>query len=540
MERAIAIMLLCLICAAGGGELVIVEAGRSEYEIVIRQDAAFNTRLSAKELQEQLVKTSGVMLQIVNKATPGKKSIYVGAHESLPSSADFDPKEYEGKERFRIAELPNGGISIMGAETENDAYSLAELGGDYGLLFGVYEFVERFLGTRWYAPGEFGECIEHKDRIVVKGLPIDQTPLCKGRAFWPRIWVEFTPQDSIKFCRKTRGWGMGTGVGNHSMLDMPNRFPDKPEIFALDADGKTRRMGTLKPNYPDPKSGMRYVSYPQLCLTNPETIDAYCQFVDDVYEGRPEGKLWYSNPPGPKGINVVVNDDFSILPCHCPNCQALIQPEKGAQGAKSNLVWDFVDKTAKRLGKKYPDKVIMALAYQDYYLPPDFKVADNIVVGICVNPYIIFHGAEQYYRRVDQVMKDWSEKCKEISLWHYLTPYDSYPYAMPHIMYRWHHAYPAVKNVFFELNDTLLQRSNLTPLPMNRNVRRGSDMGQLHLDLFFGMKGLWGADLNVDEELNRYYRLFYGPAEKPRKEFFTLIIQRWENVKSDKVTVNEA
>lgn len=534
----VCVVMLAVFAGTGcvSSSLVLIDHGKSDYEIVIPKNAPKNTQVAASELQSQIEKTTKVKLSIVNKLTAGKKAIYLGENEALPKIALYDEKQYNEKERFSISKLADGSLVIMGASTDKDPLSVNEYVGDYGLLFGVYEFIEQFLGTRWYAPGEFGECIEPKDTVIVKGLPIDQTPLCPGRSFWPRIWVEFDPQASVIYCRRMRGWGLGTGTGSHSMLEMPNRFPDKPEIFALDSDGVTRRTGVLKKDYPNPKGGLRYSSFPQLCLTNPETVNAFCQFVDDVYEGRPEGKLWWNNPPGAKALSCCQNDDFSILPCYCKNCQAMQQPELGDQGMKSRLVWSFVNEVAKKIKVKYPDKKVLSLAYQDYYLPPDFKIEDNVVVGLCVNPYIMFHGAKKHFDRVDKVMTEWDSKCSEISLWHYLNPYDSYPYQMPHIMYNWHHKYPAVKSIFFELNDTLLQKSNLTPIPINKNRRCGSDFAQVHLNLYFGMRGIWAKGLDVDGELNRYYKMFYGPAEEPMKKFHTLINERWENIEGVKGT----
>ena len=132
---------------------------------------------------------------------------------------------------------------------------------------------------------------------------------------------------------------------------------------------------------------------------------------------------------------------------------------------------------------------------------------------------------------------------KEISIWHYFLPYrDAYPYQMPHIADQWFRAYPQIRGCFIELNDTGLA-GKLTGREMPLNPAYGkekttADLGQNYLTFYFSMKAMWGAPVNVDAELDLHYKLFYGPAAAEMKRFFTLMINRWENVKSTQGNVN--
>ena len=55
---------------------VIVDNGRSDYEIIVRKDAPQATQLAARELQTYLAKSSGVKLPLKDKLSPGKKALY--------------------------------------------------------------------------------------------------------------------------------------------------------------------------------------------------------------------------------------------------------------------------------------------------------------------------------------------------------------------------------------------------------------------------------------------------------------------------------
>ena len=206
MKKALLIFAFLFVsCGFVFGDAMLVLDGKSNYDIVIRKDAPRVTQYAASELQSQIKKTTGVLLPIANGKGKNRHAIYIGSHGELPSGQLFKSETY-AEERFRVAELPDGDLSIMGADSEIEPLSANR--GNLGLLFGVYEFIERFLGTRWYAPGELGECIDPKTTITVTGLPIDQKPHCWGRSYWPLFWIETSKKDSFIFNRRLRAFGL--------------------------------------------------------------------------------------------------------------------------------------------------------------------------------------------------------------------------------------------------------------------------------------------------------------------------------------------
>ena len=517
---------------------VVAENGKSDYDIVIRKDAPRVTVYAAKELADYLKKVANTDVKIVNAKVSGRKAIYVGSHSELPKTAEFDQANYNGKERFRIAETANGDISIMGADCKVEP--LSRKNGDFGLLFGVYEFIERFLGVRWYTPGTFGECFEKLAKVETSALPIDQTPAYYSRAYWPWTWNEFSHNDALAFNRRLRAFGIREGSSNHSMMDFHFAYRDsKPEIFALRADGN-REFGAFHPNTKPEQR--RWVRYPQYCLTNPEFVKIYCEWIDKWYAGDPQvRKLWKGYHPAEKFIHVSPDDCFNLAECHCDNCQAMHSDKPRAR--QSNLVYSFVTKIANYVKEKYPDKKVICLAYEHYYWPPDFKLPDNVVISICVDPYFFFFGSKRYQESFEKTLKMWSEKASEITVWQYYMPYrDTYPYYMPNIANDWYRRYPKIKGCFIELNDTALAGRlagrEMKINPAHKGQKTTVDLGQNHLTLIASMKAMWGAPYDVKAELERYYKLFYGPAAVPMKKFFETAISKWENVKNTTGNVN--
>ena len=510
---------------------VIAENGRSDHDIVIRAKAPKTTRYAADELKAYLKKVAGIEAKILAAKKDGRKAIYIGAHPELPKTADFDPAKYQGSERFRIAELPSGDLSIMGAECDFDPVSNKKA--DFGLLFGTYEFIERFLGVRWYTPGEFGEAFSPLKKVETSGLPVDQKPAYFARSYWPFKWNEFTAKESLIFNRRMRAFGTRSGSANHTMEDFYFPYHEtRSDFFALRLDGK-RIFGGFRPG--TKPADRRWASYPHYCLTNPDFLKAYCDAIDDYYAKNGKAKFWKNMHPDDYFVYVMPDDCFNLNQCHCKNCQAMINTKPRAE--MSNLVFSFVKKVAEHVQKKYPDKKVLTNPYESYYYPPDFKLPDNVIVSICADPYFLFYGSKRYRDSFEKTLKMWSEKAKQVTIWHYYLPYrDAYPYQMPHIADQWYRAYPQIRGCFIELNDTKLAGQlagrEMPVNPAYKGEKTTADLGQNYLTFYFSMKAMWGAPVDVDAELDRHYQLFYGPAAPEMKRFFNLMIDRWENVKS--------
>ena len=510
---------------------VIAENGQSDYDIVIRGKAPKTTRYAANELKAYLQKVAGIEAKILKAKAAGRRAIYIGAHPELPKTADFDPAKYLGSERFRIAELPSGDISIMGADCKDDP--VGRKGRDFGLLFGTYEFIERFLGVRWYTPGEFGEAFEPLKKIETSGLPIDQKPAYFARSYWPFKWNEFSAEESLVFNRRVRAFGTRSGSANHTMQDFYFPYHEtRPDFFALRLDGK-REFGKFRPG--TKPAERRWAGYPHYCLTNPDFLKAYCDAIDDYYAKNGKAKFWKEMHPDDYFVYVMPDDCFNLNQCYCKNCQAMITNKPRAE--MSNLVFSFVKKVAEHVQKKYPDKKVLTNPYESYYYPPDFKLPDNVIVSICADPYFLYYGSKKFRDSFEKTLKMWSAKAKEVTIWHYYLPYrDTYPYQMPHIADRWYRAYPQIRGCFIELNDTglagQLAGREMKINPAYKKEKTVADLGQNYLTFYFSMKAMWGAPVDVDAELDRHYKLFYGPAAPEMKRFFTLMIGRWEHVKS--------
>ena len=141
LEGGITLVTLC-VCALlyGAGPLVLAERGKAaEYSIVVPTTALPSQRYAAEELHDFIEKTTGVKLPIVTDAatTPAKAVAIVNS-------------DSDGGDAFRL--------KVEGCR-------LYITGGKRGVLYGVYEVLERFAGCRWYA--SWHSIVPRRDRIEI-------------------------------------------------------------------------------------------------------------------------------------------------------------------------------------------------------------------------------------------------------------------------------------------------------------------------------------------------------------------------------------
>ena len=508
-------------------KVTIVESGKSDYQILIRAQAPPSWDLAAKELQRYLKKVGAVDVPIVRETKNGQKYIVIGSHPALPVSSKYDSALYQN-ERFMIDLTPEKNLVIMGGnESKDPEYSM---NGNFGVLYGTYELIERYLGVRWYAPGEFGECFYEKQTVEITDLPFEHQPPFDSRHYWPWIIDEATAQESKDFYLHLRSGGSKNFNPSHSFGHFSKFTKTHPEIFALMVNGN-RNVGQLNPKT------KKWDVYPQVCLSNPKTLDLFKETVDDWYSGSEERKkVWLGTEnnltPTDDFIYVCPNDNYSGQVCQCPMCMAKYNKKANFSGTSSLVVFDFVKKVAEWAGKKYPDKKVGFLAYEGYQdIPENFLFPQNVIVRLCVNPYLIYWGIPDYRSRIDKRLADWKKTGAEVSAWQYYMSYDVNPYLVPHLIvdfYRKHQGF--LTSVFTEINDPFTDKR---PYKINTIHPKGTipnrDFVLVQLNLFFTQKVLWGTNFDVDDELNRYYKLFFGPAAIPMKKHYDLLIQRWEN-----------
>jgi hypothetical protein len=464
-----AIVLSCaLVVSCFGGNLRLVENGKSSYAIVIAPDASQSERHGAEELQHFLEQMSGARLPITAASQP--RMVLVGNSPALEklnlkiSFADLGPEGFALKTSGRQ-------LVIAG-------------GRQRGSMYGVYTFLEK-LGCRWFTP-EVSRI--PKMRTITVG-PLDNT---QKPAFEYRETFFSEAYDRDWAARnKTNGsfQGLDATVGGkvryfpfvHSFdqLIPPSRyFKDHPEYFSL-IDGQRREHGG------------------QLCLTNPDVLRLGIEAVERWIAAHPDATI----------ISVSQNDHYGY--CECDNCRRVEQEEGGAH---SGPLLRYVNALAEAIEKKYPDKLIDTLAYQYTEDPPAItRPRRNVRIRLCPIGVCEAHPYEQcpYSAYFMKNLDAWSKITDQLYIWHYNTNFSNYLQPFPD---------------FDELaaDIPMYKRHGVVGLFMEGAVSKGGGAENAELRSYVMAKLLWDSKADANQLVNEFLEAYYGKAARSMRAYFDL------------------
>jgi hypothetical protein len=491
------------------------------------------TRQAALELIEYVKKSTGVELplQTADKALPtDKKLILIG--ESRLTKARGISAEDLPLEGFRVQTFADG-IAIVGRMP--DKRENFNLGGGYYVLpasaaqsvrFGVYDFLERFLGIRWYYPGELGTYIPNKKALVIPACHYTDWPEFKKRS--GAHWVFYNPEKTTNNFTGTRKYSPFFRAGDSSYVEFgchaPNNFgvhrKEHPECLELSNSGK------------------RDSRFP--CYGNPETIDLMIADLEQFYKtgeaksykSHRSGKLWCP----PTKSRVVVSPPDKPVACNCEYCKKLWSDDLGYYGQASVILTDFTREFAEKIAKKWPDVKVLFLPYMNYLTcPENTKLPSNVVPFVCLT----YGTANQKEKFVEDysthAVSDWANAVNnKVIIWEYLCwPAENtfMPFQYPDVIKKFY-----LKNrgkILGTFVDGHLSQGGRRA-PSDKTI--GGEWAYTHPTIYCWYRLMWNPEFDTEAALDEYCSLMYGPASPAVKNILELLTRRWEETKwKDKI-----
>ncbi|MCI5117192.1 MAG: hypothetical protein D3913_04385, partial [Candidatus Electrothrix sp. LOE1_4_5] len=231
--------------AASSNVLRIVDNGKPHAVIITAPTASEQVRNAAKTLQEYIRKASRAKILMTDNAedTQDKQiRIWVGPSKHI---APFTP----------VLEKMDGDGLLISFPTEKDIVIIGPT--DWGTEFGVYEFLERYVGVRWLFPGPAGEYVPSLATIEVPLSSVRQEPV-----FFSRQFAGLPGTEQALWARRNRRHGRVKFHHNLFRLFPPEKYTKThPEFFPIQ---KGKRYLPKKNNV---------VGHWQPCFTTPGIVD---------------------------------------------------------------------------------------------------------------------------------------------------------------------------------------------------------------------------------------------------------------------------
>ena len=452
-------------CASGSVEsLLLAQRGKlADCVVSVATNADDTVRFAARELCSHVKLMTGVELKTV-EGLPSEKAVVLGCDPALPQ-----------EDAFRLR-ADGGSLYITG-------------GGSRGVLYGVYEVLERFGDCDWFAP--WCNRIPKRKTFAVPGdLDFSDAPAFEQReASWRHCIIgdRFAKrQGNAVFAARRRFNGQwrkipmygGTAVPFAKGLGICHTFeklvPPKEHF------GK-------HPEWFSEINGRRVGERSQLCWSNPELTVFVAEEIKKRLRAEPQAKM----------VGLSQNDWRNY--CQCAECSACTK----AEGSPAGPNLKFVNAVAEMVEKEFPDVMIETLAYMFSRRPPKtVRPRRNVAVCLCSFecsfsvPFV--ESGHTHTAAFREDLRGWGKMCRNLFIYNYGTNFRNYLFPFP--------------NIYTMAGNYRLFRECGARWLYDQCDSNGHHGEFAELKCYLQSKLMWNPDQDVDALIDRFMKGYYGPA----------------------------
>lgn len=440
--------------------------GKSSYKIVLAEGASASEQTAARELQDYLRQVGGVELPVTTAPNTKGRYIYIGYDRHV--QAVTGAAERAADDESFTYQTHRGNLYIYG-------------GRQRGTMYGVFTFLERELGVRWYTP----DCtvVPRQTVYELHEMNISESPAIRYRyaQYWhvaqDAAWCAHNKNNSLWKAADNEYGGIVAYWNAHTMGQfMPVRefFADHPEYFAL-RDGHRIDNG-------------------QLCLSNPDVL-RIC--TDRLLKA-------IADNPGYWVYSLSQNDNTRY--CQCEACTAIAHRYGDSQ---SGLMLWFVNQAAEKVHEQYPHVMVGTFAYQYTRKPPvGIQPADNVVVRLCSIECCFAHPFSYCGGDFMRDLSDWSKIAPHLFIWDYVVDFAQYQAPFPNL------------HVLAE-NIRILRDNHAIGIQEEAQYQgNGGEFCELKAWLLTRL--LWNPEQDTDALVSEFVHAYYGAAAEAVMEYIAM------------------
>ena len=346
---------------------------------------------------------------------------------------------------------------------------------DWGTEFGIYDFLERYLGIRWVLPGPCGDHVPLHHHITIKEKDIQEEP-----AFFSRQLSGLQGQAQEAWARRNRLHGR---IQFHHNLD--KLFPiDRyrvahPEFFPT-VDGK--------PYYPPAERPWDW----QPCFSAPGIVEEAARNISAYFASRPTETSY----------SLGINDSSMFCESDKPHI--------------SEGYFRWANAVVEVVLKEHPEKWFGCLAYRGIANPPSSETVHQRIVPFRTSDRMKWADPEAR-NHDEQNTLEWGRTAKLLGWYDYL--YGS-PYLLPRVY-------------FHLMADYLRFGTKHGVKAMYGEAYPNWGEGP---KLYVALKLLWNPWLDVDNLLQDWYESAVGKEAAP---YLAAYYAHWEKFWTHRVAKTE-
>ena len=497
--------------STSSSKFVIVKNEKANASIIIGEKATEDEKFAASELQNYVRKISGAVLIIKRDYDKLTGNLIAVGRNKVNANA-IPGIDTLGREGFKIKTSGNV-LSLAGKD-------------DAGTQFAVYAFLEKYLGVRWFWPGELGEVVPAMKTVEVDQIDDTQEPDFKWRNRGPdgAIWgaktgptemharelvLGITPeyQKEVKLWEKRNKWGGLKIYGGHSLGEIfpPEKYAQThPEYYAM-VNGK-RAV---------PDEDYDYKHEGQVCTTDPNVIKVTVEWVRDFFDKHPD----YD------GVHITMNDGGGF--CECEKCRALdsgelvkragidaeeMKKRPGKYNVITDRIFTFVNQVAEEVQKTHPGKYVVSMAYSRYIQPPkNVKLNPFVIPQYCLwSAYK--HSNSELKKEHEEIAAGWAKAAKRAAIYEYYI----------------NGSWPGLHRLFVPYLADSIRYLHKQGIELYQ-TQAGDEFGINGINYYVAGKLLWDTSLDEKKILDDFYQKAFGKAGESVRKFHNRLQDLWKS-----------
>lgn len=464
LNKLVFILSACclLFTACNESEIAVTKDGKAVSRIVIPSDPTEVEKHASVVLQNYLKQISGADFEIVSDNNPAKRNDINLGNVNRPEIDDIDFAELE--EDGFVVSTKNGRLTIAG-------------GSEKGTLYGVYHFLEKYLGCRKYASKV--SIIPAQFNITVSDINDKEIPVFKFRevlyrdAYNPEF-KEWHGLDNHGSYNQKGDWGLWCHT-THRLVPPEEYCAKHPEYYSM-IDGK-RLCSAEKHNVGD------------ICFSSEGAFDVAHKNLKALIDENPELTYW--------SVSQMDNAQY----CRCSKCQKAYDESGSTQGT----IIPFINKMA----QKFPDKIISTLSYWYSTRPPQgIKPEKNVNILLCnigsPRHIPIPEGDSTFCADLEA----WHEIHDNFLIWDYVVQFSNLIAPFPNLK-------------TLQPNLQYLHKNGVTAMFEQANRETGGEFCELKAYIL--AKLMWDPYQDLEPIINDFLNGYYGAAGKYIREYIDLM-----------------
>ncbi|MCG8308733.1 MAG: DUF4838 domain-containing protein [Cytophagales bacterium] len=442
--------------------VTVCRNGKAVSRIVIPSNPTEVERHSSIVLQNYLKQITGAGFEIVSDDKPAKNNDINLGKVNRPETDEID-----------FAELEEDGFVIL---TKNGRLTIAG-GSEKGTLYGVYNFLEKYLDCRKYTskisviPARFNIAVNN---INDKEIPVFQFREVLYRDAYNPEYMEWHGLDNHGSYNQKGDWGLWCHT-THRLVPPQDYCASHPEYYSM-INGK-RLCSAEEHNVGD------------ICFSSEGALDVAYKNLMELMDEKPELTYW--------SVSQMDNAQY----CQCPKCHTAYEESGSTQGT----ILPFVNKMAKR----FPDKIISTLSYWYSTRPPKgIKPEKNVNILLCNIGSPRHIPIEEGDSTFCADLEAWRKIHDNFLIWDYVIQFSNLIAPFPNLR-------------TLQPNLQYLHKNGVTAVFEQANRETGGEFCELKAYIF--AKLMWDPYQDLDAVIDDFLNGYYGYAGKYIREYIDLM-----------------